>query len=405
MIAALVSGFACFVLVAFRPRTSLWIGIALPAGQAFFSPDLLRPMVLAILILGISLAWKETSSRQRNLILWLWAGTCLTILIGCLLAIDPSSAQSAVVNILYAATVASLAVVYRITETEWAICLIAWGVLVSIWLTSNDLATTGRTGSLYIGENANTLGMFAALGFVGAITIGSAKRRRLMHILVAVPIGAFLALGVVSSASRGALLVAAVGVVVVLFAGALRGPRIRALFTVAALAGGIAWMAMPALAWFLGRAGRDIEATTNLGSRQQILGTALETGLENPLSGVGFGGVHVTDIGVFGPVSAHNAYLGLFAAAGIVPVTLLGVLIFTAVGRARTVSGSNFLPVLAASLAVGLSLDWIGTAKLGPILLAIMTTAAGLPRTLRAGEADDDSQGAELGSKLMESDR
>lgn len=380
-------GAALAALMVMRPRMALWSGLALPAVQAFYSPPLLRLVVLGALFVGVVLGWKQASKFHRELICYLWLGVSFTLLIGWLLAVDPSGAEGVVVNMLYATMVASIAVIYRMTGPEWRIYVMAWGTLVSVWLTAHQVVVSGRTGALYVGENANALGMFAALGLVGSIGLIVGGRNRTVHILTAVPIGALCASGMVSSASRGALLVAAAGVVVQFAAPALRHSRMRALGAVALLGVGTYWIAMPVLTWFLAKAGRKIDATTNFDAREQILRRSFQMGIDHPLWGVGFGNLQVNDLGTSGSVSSHNAYVGLFAAAGILPIIFLGILVFTALSKARVSSEHDLLPLLVAALVIGFTLDWIPTAKLGPLVLGLIVCAAALSESSADGDA------------------
>jgi O-antigen ligase len=383
-------------LVFLRPRLSLWIGLSFPAVQSFYSPQSLRLVVLSVLFVGLMLGWKQVSGRQRDFVAYLWFGVLTTLLIGWLLAADPSLAQGMVVNLLYATVVATMSVVFRMTAREWNLYVMAWGVVASIWLASHEVALTGRTGSLYIGENANALGMFAALGVVGALGVAAGRHLRVVRLLLAAPVAVLCAAGLVSSGSRGALLVAATGIAVHFAAPALRHSRRRAVGAVAVIAAGTYWIAVPLLTWFLGRAGRQIHATTNFDARKEIVQASVRAGVGHPLWGVGFGNLKVNDIGIFDTVSPHNAYVGLFAATGVIPVVLLAMLIVTALGKARSTREQNLLPILAAALVIGLSLDWIPTAKLGPLVFSLVACAAALSVPHTKQETDDRSDIAQL---------
>jgi hypothetical protein len=374
-------GLGCVLaaLVVVHPRQSHWIGLIYLAVQPFYSPPLLRPLVLGVLFMGMALTWGSASKRQHDVVGYLWLGVMFILTIGWLLAPNPSLAEGMVVNLLYAAAVASLAVILRMTAMEWKLYLMAWGVFVSAWLISQKIVVTGRTGPLYISENANGLGMFAALGLVGAVGLAAGRPLRPWRLLVGIPVIIFCAMGVVSSASRGALLVAAAGVLVQIFAPMFQRSRIRALVSVTLLAICTTWLMVPALTWFVTKAGRNINAVTNFSSREAILGGAFQAGLHHPLSGVGFGSLEVNDAGIYGTVSPHNAYVGLFAATGVLPTILLGILILAALGRARLPRKDSLLPLMVAASAIGLSLDWVPTAKHGPIVLALLACAAALP--------------------------
>jgi O-antigen ligase len=374
VITSLVLGAVAAALMAIQPRIALLIGLTFPAVQAFYSPPLLRLVVIGALLVGLLLGWRHASRRQRSVLGHLWLGVLATLLIGWVLASDPSTAQGMVLNLLYAAVVASLAVVYRLTATEWNVYVMAWGSLVSIWLASHDVVVIGRGRSLYIGENANALGMLAALGVVGAIGLAMRRPMDVRRTSVGALAALLCALGTISSGSRGALLVAAAGVAVHVALPALRRSRVRALATVAVLGGATYWIALPALTWFLLKAGRKIDATGEFDVREHILRASIQAGLDNPLSGVGFANLQLMS----GTISPHNAYVGLFAATGALPTIFLGILLFVAVARARVSQEGNMLPLLVAALVIGFSLDWIPTAKLGPIVLALLACCAAL---------------------------
>jgi O-antigen ligase len=304
------------------------------------------------------------------------------------LAENPSLAQGVVVNIVYAAMVASLAVVYRISFLELSTYLMAGGIVVSLWLISHDIALTGRTGALYIGENANALGMFAALGLVGAVVLAMRRPFRLLPFLAGLSGAVVCALGVVGSASRGALMVAAGGVAAHALGPTLSRSRGRALVAITGVAVAGVWTVMPALSWFLEKAGRSIGATTNFDAREDILRAAIDAGVSHPLAGVGFGAVEADNIGIFGHVSPHNAYVGMLAATGVLPTVLLGLLVLSAIGRARMSREHHLLPLVVAAAVIGLSLDWVPTAKLGPVALALFARAAALPSVGREDGRD-----------------
>ena len=387
MIAALGVAAALVGAVVLRPRTALWIALVFPLVQAFYSPPLLRLLVLVLLILCVPLGWKTMTHRQRNLIGHLWLGVILTLIIGWVLASDPSQAQGAVVNILYATAAASLVVVYRMTAFEWCVCIMGWGAFVSLWLTKHDIVLTGRTGGLYIGENANALGMFAALGFVGAFVLALGRPFHALRFLGFAAIGIFCFMGVLSSASRGALVVAMSGAVVHLCGPMLQRSGLRAMVALSVIGMASFWALPPIMTWFLRQSGRNIDITTNFDAREGILSEGVQTGVEHFLAGTGFASLDVA--GVFGAVSAHNAYVGLFAATGIIPATLLAILTIAAINRARVSHDQNLLPLLVAGVAVGLSLDWVPTAKLGTVVLALLVSGAARTRDSReAGNGD-----------------
>lgn len=365
------------VLVATRPRAALWVGMLLPLAQTVYSPPLLRLVILAVMIGGLALGWPKTLPRQRAVVVLVNAGVTFTLVIGWVLAVSPTLAQGVVVNLIFSSVLASLAVVFGLSATEWCAYLMLWGAIVSRWLVWSDVVVSGRSGDLYAGENANGLGTFAALGFVSAMALIATRGTRRMLRITALAVMPLCGLGLVASGSRGALLVVTVGAVSLVWAMAEARSRPLILASGLALAMFVTAGSSGALDWFVQQSGRQIGAGSLLG-REAVLRQAIRIGMENPLSGVGFGGLEHRGLGAFAGLSAHNVYLGLFAATGLVPTLMLAVLAVAAVRRSLTYSGHQLFPLVFSLLAAGASLDWIPAAKLGAFALGILASSVAL---------------------------
>jgi hypothetical protein len=380
------------VVVATRPRTALWAGLLFPVVQAFYSPPLLRLVVLAVMLAGLAMGWRHASPRQRDVVVLLASGIALTVVIGWPLAVEPELAQGVVMNLIYSAVLASLAVVFWMSGFEWCAYLMALGVWVSRWLMTHNVVVTGRAGDLYMGENANGLGVIAAFGMVAAVTLAFGGSQRLPLRFVAALAALVCALGVVASGSRGAFITGASGLAAFAFI-ALRGRSIfRAMGALLLLVIGLASGAGRGLEWYLERSGRDISAGASLEGRKEVLRQGLQVGLDNLLSGIGFGGLERVAIGI----SAHNTYVGLFAATGVVPALLLLLATVSAIRRSTQSRERHVLPLLIAVLVSGISLDWIPTARLGPIAFGLLACAGSIRNACREAETTPRAPGGNL---------
>ena len=112
---------------------------------------------------------------------------------------------------------------------------------------------------------------------------------------------------------------------------------------------------------FLAAAGRDMSVTHGLGLRGRIAEFALDETWHHPFTGIGLG--RLSELMAEDPrlgieISAHDTYLGLLAACGLVAGGLLLALVAFALVRTRPASTTTLLPLVVAVVISGVALEW-----------------------------------------------
>lgn len=360
------------------PPLGLLCGVTFPLLSNALANSLLIPGGLLLLGLAALRSWPDSSLRSRwaaGLILLLGA---LTVLTGIVLAHDFGSTQGRGSAVLYATAVGVAAALAAQTFKFIGVCL--WSAAVPMAIVayvSPDLQVDRTTAVL--GENANGVGVVAALGFVAAVTSMRAAPPHLR--MLAIPVTVVCVAGVLVSGSRGALSVVLAGGITALVwtrSARVSGWRIAGLI----VAAGVALLyAEELFDRFLVFAGRSVLVETGvLDSRLSLLPFAIEQGVNNPLLGVGMGQLGAVGAGTAGyrvDQRAHNVYLGAFAETGILVAVLLVAVSVLALHRAWTVAKVTGLPLAVAAVTVGMSLEWWGSGVVGPVVMLVIGTCLG----------------------------
>lgn len=213
---------------------------------------------------------------------------------------------------LVVATVASPSP-YRLAQT---ICCTG-AVMSAILLVSGHYADHRLEG---FGMNPNYVGVLGALPFVGAVGL-ACHRRAPVWLMVAVPCGGVL----VATKSRGSMLAAAVGIVVILMTG--RSVQSRILVTAAALTTALAIPGCLNAVESVGAGSRSAtELSFNNAIREQAAGVAVKVALAHPFRGIGYDmfppyAAHSPGLGIY--MNTHDDFLRLASEAGLPSVAVL----------------------------------------------------------------------------------
>jgi O-antigen ligase len=239
------------------------------------------------------------------------------------------------------------------------------GNYVAFAVTLGNAAATGFTGFRDVGSfDANEFAAVLALGIPIAALLVAHGRPGALHVLnAAYPV--FAVFGVVLAASRGGLIATLVALLVVPFSFARFGSVRRLALLVGALLAvwgsfSYAPRAFPQLVANLERLSGTTEELTEgtLTNRTLIWAETLDVFWSSPMIGVGAGATrHVLASRDFGrPVVAHNAFLAVAAATGVVGFLLfLSAMSVAAIGALLAPPAYRpFLLVLVATLLVAM---------------------------------------------------
>ena len=371
-----LTGFLVLILVLARPKAALWIGLAIPAVQTLYPTELLRTGGMLLMVMAIGAGWSSTTRRSRTVVQQLALFGAVVITMGWLLSTDRPQSTSAAMNLLYAVILAACAVVMKMSTRAVLVTTLCWAVPISAWLVQHDVVGEGRGGELFLQENANGLGAFAALGTAAAasLALGPLRRRSWLIALVVLALGVLGGYGIAAAGSRGAVLAVVFAVMVVLARPLVQRSRVGALALLAAFSVFLASASDELARRFLLAVGREEAVEGTLESRTEVLVATLRLAADNPLAGVGLS--RVEDFVIVGSagLSAHNAYVGLFAGAGVIAGVGLLLLLGSALVRARRWDYA-LLPSLVCVLLMGISLDWPTMARLGPLGFVLIAVA------------------------------
>ena len=193
------------------------------------------------------------------------------------------------------------------------------------------------------GMNPNYAGVLAALPFVSGVGL-ACTRRAPLWLLVAAPCGAVL----LATKSRGSILAAAVGIVMILMSG--RSTRSKILVAAAAFTAVLLIPGSLAAVESLGVGGRTAtELNFNNAIREKAAGVAVKVALAHPLRGIGYDmfpsyAAQSPNLGIY--INTHDDFLRLACEAGLPSVAILIAVLW----KACRWSGTGDLRVLRAGV-------------------------------------------------------
>lgn len=285
------------------------------------------------------------------------------------------------VPLLIVAAAKTAQTLYRLLD-----CFIFSAVISSVFAVMDATGVANISGSLLgfagmsyrasgLGSHPNQLATNIALAIPLVLLwfLGSKRRR-----MAAITVIGILGLGMVVTGSRGGILGAGFGIMLVIWTVPSVRRRIRLLASVLGLVGAGVVLASPGLLEFLHGSLRFApgEATQSNLARIQALHQATADFLHAPLHGIGFAVVH----------DAQEVHLGLLAAGGLLAFVGFVVYAATALDLGRT--ATPFVPlhlirVLLASVAVLLALGFVGNAVIDLYLYIPVGFLAGVAQIYR----------------------
>ncbi len=379
LILPLMGILAASCLVVWRPHVAIFIGIATPFSYQLPRHLFLMLAAMALLAVATFRSWATASTdARRGAVLIATFGSSVLLLDAAVIH-EGQPAAGAVLAVAYTTAVGVTAAATRITPLLVARCLLALGFLATYSALTSARLTADRT-TVILGENANGVGFLIALGLVAGVLL--LRNRGLRGPVIG---GAAAVTGVFAlfaTGSRGAVLAASVGVAVIALRRLISGGRVKAVVAVACLAGSVLLAASPVTDAFLDATGREASgAQQNVVDRERSLAFAVQQGVAHPLFGIGLGGL----AGGGQQLSAHNVFGGIFAESGAIAALLFTAICALSLLRAREHAPRSLLPLLAAVIISGLSLEWWGQGRTGPVAMLVIGAALGLPRAARGG--------------------
>ncbi len=342
---------------------------------------------LACVLLGMTFAGVRARGVPR-------ASASLVVLFGVLAVLMSYAAPllpapSARRSIVYAIVVCIGALVIRPPRVlvVWLLGLL--GVAFCFEALSHSALRTDRGDAVVLGFNANGVGFMCAIAFVFGASL--LKRHARVQSAAAVAICLLAVDGMVQAGSRGAVLAAvAGGLVVPLRHRIVRvGPK-----SAAALLGlGVLVLVVsgPAMNWIAEAAGRDLTNNDNIVSRASALRFAFQATAQHPVTGVGLSDLDtysLFDVNSSYNLSAHNAFVARFAESGVLVGTVFVALLVIAFVKAWRYQSAKLLPFIVLVYAAGISLDWFDDARASVVVLLLIGTALGFRGTQGSAASD-----------------
>lgn len=368
------------LLIVWRPSSAVFFGVLASVLQSEHGTSTV--IVFGTFVLMILAAFRAAGEADRiaRRGAWLFPLLAVLTLVPGTIFTGLHDTAGEPLAIVYAAAIGACAAVVRAKISMLLAITIAVGSLASYLTLTTPQLRTDRTFSV-LGQNANGLGMLAAMGAVAALI--AIKRRSFWLRVVGLAIGWLCVEGIVSSGSRGALLAAIAGAAALLGHRLISGSPTRMTISVAALIAGVYFIATPAFSYLLKAAGRSsVGSQDNVHERTSALTFALRQGLAHPFFGVGLNrlpGVSFEKNPNAGlGLSAHNVFAGVFAECGITAALALIAISVLALLRSRRHASDGLLPLVITVLVNGLTLAWWGTALPGVMAALILGSALGL---------------------------
>lgn len=382
-------------VVAIRPAVAVHVGLGVLILELFVVSSLLRLGAILLLLCGVVVAWRTATRAQRSAaVLFLLLATWV-IFVGVVLAERTAQQPGIAIALLFAGCLAACAAVARPSITLVVTHMSLWGFGLAVWVTTHPERLVSRGGDIVAGENADSLGILISVGAVASLALTRDLHRRWMPIAI---VGALVSgEALLLTGSRGAVLVLIVGLAGVLSARywSERPFRVVAL---GALGAAILWVSGDwVIAQFLLAAGRDIEVEHGADLRSRLAAFAWQEGVSHPFTGIGVGRLEEVGIGTGGvglSASAHNTFLGLLAAAGFPALLIFLAILVICLRRALRVNPALCLPVIAAVVIAGLSVEWWAAHRMSPLLMLSLALPflTGLPETPRGSWPERDSR-------------
>jgi len=365
-------------MVAFwLPRGSLCAAAILPLVTYGLPSVFMLPVSTALATGAIASGWGTTGSPGRRAAALALCLGGVTLCFGVALAPTEAGRGGMIAAVVHATLIGAGAAIVGLTERHVAAVAGAAGVACAWALLKTPEITVDRTIAV-LGQNANGLGFLCALGLVALMALLRIRARWWTMPLLG--LGVVEALGIVASGSRGAVVAAGAGVIVLLLPRWARSSAPRAVLTLSVAGGLVAVLNRPALAWFLDLTGRAAAgAAGNVEARESSLRFALERGMEDPLTGVGLGNLASASLSSAESrlgQRAHNVFAGIFAEAGIFALVALASLCAVALYQSRRHSPHVGLPLAVTVCVGGLSLEWWGSSGTGPLAVLVLAWAA-----------------------------
>ncbi|SBT37745.1 O-antigen ligase family protein [Micromonospora auratinigra] len=403
LLVEIVLAVGALCLVVARPSAALAIGVAAPVLQTAVPSTLLTLGALALLFVVIGVRWRGATATARRRASFLLATGVVTVLLGLLVTgpaddvvgTDPSlglGVGGIPLAIIYATVLGAAATIVGPNGRTVACWLAVLGVVAAIAALETPALGTDRN-TVVLGENANGIGMFTAVGLIAGLV--TARRARAVVRVAGWAAAVVCALGVIASGSRGALLAVVAGGAALIFHRAIVARPAKAVPAMLVVLTLLAVTAGPLADRFLGFVGREqTGAQLNVVGREDAARYAIEQGLAHPLTGVGLGRlaqVSAVDPAAAYALRAHNVFAGAFAESGLLVVlALLGICVL-ALLAARRFAPATMLPLVTAVVISSVSVEWWGFGRTGPCALLVLGAALGLrmrePDGVRAAAA------------------
>lgn len=257
-----------------HPRTATALAVAIPlisqipsssSGKGALSSILLMGGGYLILSVAIVRMWSESSRRAKGAGFVIVAFGAVSVSLGVLFAEVHQERTQLAIAVLYATGIGFAAAISNMRPGLVFALLSTLGAWAALSAGNTPALQTDRTVAV-LGENANGIGMIAALGFVAAL-MGSIYIRGMQKWLYLIGIVTCL-WGVYVSASRGAIVICFAGVTVLLIGRWLRGPSVKSIFVSLVASVAVVFLAQQLVNWFA-----DITGRTALGADANFTAT------------------------------------------------------------------------------------------------------------------------------------
>jgi O-antigen ligase len=385
LIVAAVGGTAvCLAMGVVAPSAALSMSLALPflgylplasilANRTEIIGTLLNFGIL-LSVVGVRLPSERVSTRRL-----LFGFGLINAFALFYLPHSDASTSSLALAIVHAVTAAMAIASTALTLPVLARCVGPAGLTVAWAAYSTPQLLNDRTVAA-AGQNANGVGMIAALALVLAVVGVFADRRlwRAWHFGVALA----CSIAVFISQSRGAYLALAIGLLVLMSGKILVRRSLVGWFGIGVFLAAATVLGVQLVAWVgqvTGRFSTSATATESLQTRLDAAQYSAQQGLQHPLYGVGL--TNLVDYSSlhdgYAVVRSHVVYLGVWGEVGLLAASLLFVLCWRAVKHARELGPSELAPI-AATLVAGISLNWWPSSGTGAVALSILAWGASL---------------------------
>lgn len=262
------------------------------------------------------------------------------------------------------------------------VLIVLAGVVMGI---AAPVSSNGTQRFTWLAVHPVVSGTYLGAAIIAAVAyLASGELRRYgpgWHPVTYAGIVVVLGSGLVLNRTRGALVAALVGLVIVLVAGARKRYRLDVVVGVAVVAVVGVLAAGATLLAYLER-GEGAQNLTTLNYRTTLWGYAIDAWSEQPLAGLGLGatrGVFLEETGLGG---GHNAFINVLVDGGIITAGLwtgLIIALFISLTRLRLVVGSAESAMLVGILAFlvinSLTFEGLGASANGAMVLLFILVA------------------------------